>query len=72
MQSSYRELQIDFVPSDRSYKCEYENPSFTLEQEAESENDEEDSDSDENDYEDELPSSSFVLPRLSTSSRRRF
>ncbi len=70
VQSSYREFQIDFVPSDRSYKCEYENPSFTLDENNDSD-DSDDNESDQENYEEELPSTSFALPRLQTLTTRR-
>ena len=64
LQSSYRECQIEFVPSDRTYKSEYENPTFSLEDQNDDSDDSDDSDNDE-DFEEELPSSRILLPRLS-------
>lgn len=61
IQSSYRELQIDFVPSDRSYKCEYENPTYTLTLGNDEDEDSEDQDESE---ELELPINRLSLPRL--------
>ena len=73
VQSSFREFQIDFVPSDRSYKCEYENPTYSINED--DENSEEDThigeESDSGEYQEELPSSRLAMPRLSTITRHR-
>ena len=65
LQSSYRECQIEFVPSDRTYKSEYENPTFSLEDQNDDDSDDSDDSENDEDFEEELPSSRILLPRLS-------
>ena len=75
LQSSFRECQIDFVPSDRSYKCEYENPTYSLnEDENNSEEDAhigEESEGEEIRTESPSPLSRLAMPRLSTITHHR-
>ena len=65
LQSSYRECQIEFVPSDRTYKSEYENPTFSLEDQDDDDSDDSDDSENDQEFEEELPSARILLPRLS-------